>query len=188
MAFAKTSQHGFAGQSGVEFRVQIIFARCRERTRGYAINADIIFCKGAGCVTGQLGNTEMYAGWSTMYNLNAYLMQLNDSFFSLRTRQIAAAVQMLHGFPESAGQPVTLYAEKEFSRYADLAALLTGTAVCSDEDYQPFEEIVAERFHDQTWSHAWVLPGALTRFDEARIKSLLRQEGLCTANPACAAK
>ena len=136
----------------------------------------------------QLGNTDMYAGWSTMYNLNAYLMQLNDSFFALRTRQIAAAVRMLHHFPESAAQPVTLYAEKEFSRYADLAALLTGTAVCSDGDYQPFEEIVEERFHDQTWSHAWVLPGALTRFDEARIQSLLRQEGLCTANPACAAK
>ena len=137
---------------------------------------------------GQLGNTDMYAGWSTMYNLNAYLMQLGDSIFALRTRQIAAAVRMLHHFPESAGQPVTLYAEKEFSRYADLAALLTGTAVCSDEDYQPFEDIVDERFHDQTWSHAWVLPGALACFDEARIKSLLRQEGLCTANPACAAK
>ena len=136
----------------------------------------------------QLGNTDMYAGWSTMYNLNAYLMQLSDSFFALRTRQIAAAVRMLHHFPESAAQPVTLYAEKEFSRYADLAALLTGTAVCSDGDYQPFEEIVEERFHDQTWSHAWVLPGALTRFDEARIQSLLRQEGLCAANPACAAK
>ena len=136
----------------------------------------------------QLGNTDMYAGWSTMYNLNAYLMQLGDSFFALRTRQIAAAVRMLHSFPESAEQPVTLYAEKEFSRYADLTALLTGTSVCSDEDFQPFEDIVEERFHDQTWSHAWVLPGALTCFDEARIKSLLCQEGLCAANPACAAK
>ncbi len=159
--------------------------RCLQQ--GYQVLVMDVAGSGA-LLPNQLGNTDMYAGWSTMYNLNAYLMQLNDSFFALRTRQIAAAVRMLRSFPESAGQPVLLYAEKEFSRYADLAALLTGTAVYADDDYQPFEEIVAERFHDQTWSHAWVLPGALTRFDEARIKSLLRQEGLCAANPACAAR
>ena len=133
----------------------------------------------------QLGNTEMYAGWSTMYNLDAYLLQLDDSFFALRTRQIVAALRMVSGWKEADG--AILYAEKEFSRYADLAALLTGAPVCSDEDFQPFEEIVEERYHDQTWSHAWVLPGALTLFDTPEIKSLLRQEGLCIANPACAA-
>lgn len=136
---------------------------------------------------GQLGNTEMYAGWSTMYNLNAYLMQLDDSFFALRTRQIIAAVRMLRGCVEADSANLRLYAEYEFSRYADLAALLTGTPVCSDENFQPYEEIVAERYHDQTWSHAWVLPGALTLFDAPDIKLLLHQQSLCAANPACAA-
>ena len=133
----------------------------------------------------RLGNTDMYAGWSTMYNLDAYLMQLDDSLFAMRTRQIVAALQMVSRWREAAD--AMLYAEKEFSRYADLAALLTGTPVCSDEDFQPFEEIVLEKYHDQTWSHAWVLPGALKVFDTPEIKEMLRQQGLCTANPACAA-
>ena len=152
--------------------------------RGYQVLVMDVAGSGA-LVPAQLGNTEMYAGWSTMYNLDAYLMQLDDSFFALRTRQIVAALRMMSGWKEADG--AILYAEKEFSRYADLAALLTGTPVCSDEDFQPFEEIVEERYHDQTWSHAWVLPGALTLFDTPEIKSLLRQEGLCIANPACAA-
>ena len=133
----------------------------------------------------RLGNTDMYAGWSTMYNLDAYLMQLDDSLFAMRTRQIAAAVGMVSRWKEASA--CQLYAEKEFSRYTDLAALLTGTPVCSDEDFEPFEEIVLEDFHDQTWSHAWVLPGALEVFDTPEIKEMLRQKGLCTQNPACAA-
>ena len=133
----------------------------------------------------QLANNDMYIGWSTMYNLNAYLMQLDDSIFALRTRQIAGAVRMLQGWPETDAAQISLYAEKEFSRYADLAALLTSTPVCSDEDFQHFEEIVAEKYHDQTWSHAWTLPGILTLFDEPEIKSLLGQQGLQTSNPGC---
>ena len=135
----------------------------------------------------QLGNTEMYAGWSTMYNLNAYLLQLDDSIFALRTRQIVAAARMLTGCPE-ADSRITLYAEKEVSRYADLAALLTGTPVCSDDDFQTFTEIVHEKYHDQTWSHAWVLPGALKLFDAPEIKSMLCRKGLCCANPSRHAK
>lgn len=134
----------------------------------------------------RLGNTDMYAGWSTMYNLDAYLMQLDDSLFALRTRQIVAALRMLTAWPEADG--AILHAEKEFSRYADLAALLTSTPVASDEDFQPWGEIVSEKYHDQTWSHAWVLPGALKCFDSPEIKSLLRQKGLCHADPSCAAK
>lgn len=136
-------------------------------------------------VPARLGSTAMYAGWSTMYNLDAYLMQLEDSLFAMRTRQIVAALRMASGWPEAA--ECQLYAEKEFSRYADLAALITGTPVYSDEDFQPYEEIVLEDFHDQTWSHAWVLPGALKVFDTPEIKEMLRRQGLCTANPACAA-
>ena len=122
---------------------------------------------------------------STLYNLNAYLMQLDDSIFALRTRQIVAALRMLHGWPEADAAHITLYAEKEFSRYADLAALLTDTPVCSDCDFQTYEEIVSERYHDQTYSHAWILPGALRYFDAPDVKSLLKQQGLQVANPSC---
>ena len=139
-----------------------------------------------GQLPARLGNTDMYAGWSTMYNLDAYLMQQGDSFFALRTRQIVAALRMVSAWPEAEG--AILYAEKEFSRYADLAALLTNTPIASDDDFLTFEEIVAEKYHDQTWSHAWVLPGALKVFDAPEIKSLLTRKGLSIADPSRAAK
>ena len=153
--------------------------RCMQR--GYQVLVMDVAGSGA-LVPARLGNTEMYAGWSTMYNLNAYLLQLDDSFFALRTRQIVAALRMLSGWKEAGD--VILYAEKEFSRYADIAALLTGTPVCSDDDFQSWEEIVEEKFHDQTWSHAWVLPGALRLLDAPELQSLLSRKGLCQADPS----
>ena len=157
--------------------------RCVQQ--GYQVLVMDVAASG-GQLPARLGNTDMYAGWSTMYNLDAYLMQLDDSFFALRTRQIVAALRMVAAWRE-AGDAL-LYAEKEFSRYADLAALLTGTPVASDDDFLNFEEIVTEKYHDQTWSHAWVLPGALEVFDAPEIKSLLRRKGLAIANPSRAAK
>lgn len=156
--------------------------RCMQK--GYQVLVMDVAASGA-LLPGQLGNNDMYIGWSTMYNLNAYLMQLSDSIFALRTRQIVAALRMLHGWSEADGNQITLYAEKDFSRYADLAALLTDTPICSDCDFQPFEEIVTERYHDQTYSHAWILPGALRYFDAPEIKSLLKQQGLQVADPGC---
>jgi len=153
--------------------------RCMQR--GYQVLVMDVAGSGA-LVPARLGNTEMYAGWSTMYNLNAYLLQLDDSFFALRTRQIVAALRMLSGWKEAGD--VILYAEKEFSRYADIAALLTGTPVCSDDDFQSWEEIVEEKFHDQTWSHAWVLPGALRLLDAPELQSMLSRKGLCHADPS----
>ena len=153
--------------------------RCMQR--GYQVLVMDVAGSGA-LVPARLGNTEMYAGWSTMYNLNAYLLQLDDSFFALRTRQIIAALRMLSGWKEAGD--VILYAEKEFSRYADIAALLTSTPVCSDDDFQSWEEIVEEKFHDQTWSHAWVLPGALRLLDAPELQSLLSRKGLCHADPS----
>lgn len=132
----------------------------------------------------RLGSTDMYAGWSTMYNLNAYLIQLDDSLFALRTRQVVAALRMLRAFPEADASQLLLYAEKEFSRYAALAALLTDTPVHMDGDCQPYEEIVRERYHDQTWTHAWVLPGALQLFDIPELHSFLMQRGLIQPDPA----
>lgn len=157
--------------------------RCMQR--GYQVLVMDVAGSGA-MVPARLGNTDMYAGWSTMYNLNAYLMQLDDSFFALRTRQIVAAVRMLSGWQEADG--VILFAQKEFSRYADAAAMLTGTPVRSDEDFQPWEEIVEEKYHDQTWSHAWVLPGGLKLYDEPELKSMLCRKGLLCADPSRMAK
>lgn len=156
--------------------------RCMQK--GYQVLVMDVAASGA-LLPGQLGSNDMYIGWSTLYNLNAYLMQLDDSIFALRTRQIAAAVNMLRAWPEADGAQITLYAEKEFSRYAALAALLTDTPVCPDWDCQPWEDIVTERYHDQTYSHAWILPGALRYFDVPEIKLLLSQQGLLTANPGC---
>ena len=66
--------------------------------------------------------------------------------------------------------------------------MLTGTPVCSDEDFQPWEEIVEEKYHDQTWSHAWVLPGGLKLYDEPELKSMLCRKGLLCADPSRMAK
>jgi len=157
--------------------------RCMQQ--GYQVLVMDVAASG-GQLPARLGNTDMYAGWSTMYNLDAYLMQLDDSFFALRTRQIVAALRMVSAWPEAAD--AVLYAEKEFSRYADLAALLTNTPIASDDDFLTYEEIVTEKYHDQTWSHAWVLPGALEVFDAPEIKTLLTRKGLSIADPSRAAK
>ena len=139
-------------------------------------------------VPARLGNTSMYVGWSTMYNLNAYLMQLGDSLCGVRTRQMAAAADMLRAFAEADGQ-IALYARDEMSRCAEMAALLAGVPVCADSDYQTWTEIVQEDFHDQTNTHAWVLPGALQHCDAPQIHALLEQSGLIfpdPSNPLCA--
>ena len=49
----------------------------------------------------ELGTSGMYIGWGTLYKLNAYLMQLGDSLCALRTRDVLAAVEMLHAWPEA---------------------------------------------------------------------------------------
>lgn len=132
----------------------------------------------------RVGSSSMYVGWSTMYILNAYLIQLGDSLFAMRTRQAVAAVRMLQGLPEADGQRLCLRGEGDFARYAEIAALVTGTSASTDEMYQPYEEIVRERYHDQTHTHAWILPGALRHFDAPEIRELMDKEGLAAPDPA----
>ena len=132
----------------------------------------------------RVGSSSMYAGWSTMYILNAYLIQLGDSLFAMRTRQAVAAVRMLQGLPEADGQRLCLRGEGDFARYAEIAALVTGTRASTDEMYQPYEEIVRERYHDQTHTHAWIQPGALRHFDAPEIRELMDKEGLAAPDPA----
>lgn len=126
----------------------------------------------------QLGNTSMYVGWSTMYNLNAYLMQTGDCFLALRTRQAIAAVRMLRGWAEADASRLCFCGWGEFARYAEIAALMTDTPVCSDGDYDAWEDMVAERYHDQTCTHEWVFPGALRHFDMPQLRALLHQRDL----------
>lgn len=128
----------------------------------------------------RLGNNSMYVGWSTMYNLNAYLMQTSDCFLALRTRQAVAAIRMLKGWPEADAARLSLHGEGEFSRYAQLAALMTSTPVDADNDYQIGEAIVEQRYHDQTNTHEWVFPGMLRHFDWPQVRILLNQSDLIT--------
>ena len=111
-----------------------------------------------------LGST-MYIGWGTMFKLNAYLIQLQDSLFGLRVRQAAAAVRMLGQWDGAQKDSLRFYGEGEFARYAAYASLMTGVPAFSDGNYQPYEEIVRERYHDQTHTHEWIFPSALRLAD-----------------------
>ncbi|MGN0778823.1 MAG: alpha/beta hydrolase family protein [Aristaeellaceae bacterium] len=132
---------------------------------------------------GRLGNTSMYKYWSTMYILNAYLIELGDSLCGMRIRQSIAAVRMLQGLPEVDARRLCLRGEGEFSRYADIAGLVTGTMVSTDGMMQSYADIVRERYHDQTHTHAWIYPGALRHFDAPEIRKLLMQQGLAVPDP-----
>ena len=131
----------------------------------------------------RLNNSSMYVGWSTMYNLNAYLMQLGDSLFALRTRQALAAVQMLKEWPEAA-EEIAFFAKGEMSRYAEIAALMSRIPAHTDADYETYEEIVENDFHDQTRTHEWVLPGVLRHFDMPDVRAALDTIGLLAPDPA----
>lgn len=130
-----------------------------------------------------LGGSDMYISWSTMYKLNAYLIELGDSLCAMRTRQVVAALRMLENWPETDATQVCLYAQGEYSRYTELASLLTATPVCADGAYQPYEDIVSKRYHDQTNTHEWAFPGVLRFFSTKRIHDLIRREGLEAPNP-----
>ncbi len=128
----------------------------------------------------KLSGSDYYISWSTMYKLNAYLIQLGDSLCALRTRQAMAAINMLNVwncFGADCG-PITFYGEGEFSRYALLAALMTGIPVMADDHYQPWAEIVRERWHDQTNTHEWVIPGILEHLDMPEVVRYLSDHGL----------
>ncbi len=128
----------------------------------------------------KLSGSDYYISWSTMYKLNAYLIQLGDSLPALRTRQAACTVGMLdvwNTFGAKCG-PISFYGEGEFSRYALLASLMTDIPVTADGQYQPYEEIVRERWHDQTNTHEWVIPGILEHTDMPEIVRYLSEHGL----------
>ena len=70
------------------------------------------------------------------------------------------------------------YGEGEFARYAKIAALLTKKPAKTAGLYQGYGEIVLEKYHDQTHTVDWVLPGILRHLDMEDIDRCLREESL----------
>ncbi len=136
-----------------------------------------VSCSGA-LMPAKVSGSDYYISWSTLYKLNAYLIQLGDSLLGLRTRQVMAAIRMLQGWTGAKADGISLYGRGEFSRYALLAALLTDTPVTADGQYQPYGEIVRERWHDQTNTHDWSIPGILEHLDMPEILRHLANHGL----------
>ncbi len=131
-----------------------------------------------------LGGSDMYISWSTMYKLNAYLIELGDSLCAMRTRQVVAALRMLEKWPETDAARVCLYALGEYGRYAETASLLTETPVCADGAYQPYEDIVSKRYHDQTNTHEWAFPGVLHFLSTKRLHEFIHMRGLEAPDPS----
>ena len=121
----------------------------------------------------KLGGSDMYISWSTMYKLNAYLIQLGDSLAAMRARGVIAACNALKCSGCTGQDDICLYAEGEFERYAAWAAVVGNMPAALTGSCQSYEEIVASEFHDQTHTHAWALPGALKAFSSDEIEQYI---------------
>jgi hypothetical protein len=125
----------------------------------------------------KLGGADMYISWSTMYKLNAYLIQLGDSLAALRTRGVIAACETLKA-SAMASDSICLCSEGDMDRYATFAALICGLGVKLSGGCQSYEDIVRSEFHDQTHTHAWALPGALNSFRTEDVVNELKKRSL----------
>ena len=134
----------------------------------------------------ELGASGMYIGWGTMYTLNAYLLQLGDSLCALRTRDVLAAVDLIRAWPEAETERICLYARGDMTRCAEAAALINNVPVCFDPLVQPYEDIVRDKYHDQTHTFAWALPGLLRFCDTASLRDDLARRRLAAADMAFA--
>lgn len=132
----------------------------------------------------RLAGSPMYIGWSTLYHLNAYLIQLGDSLFAHRVCQLLGAVRLLKSWPEADAARIGLYAQDDFIRYALIVSLLEELPLCANGCFASYEEIVAERYHDQTNTHTWFLPDALSCIDYPMLGRLAAQRNLLMANPS----
>lgn len=130
-----------------------------------------------------LARSSMHIGWGTFYKLNAYLLQLGDSLCGLRIRQLVAAIAMIRRWPEVSS--TMLYAQGEEARIASLGALLSRTPAYLDNTYQPYGEIIAQRYHDQTHTPFWIIPDILRYIDTQDILHQLQQLDLLTSDPSC---
>ncbi len=145
--------------------------------REIASGRQVFICDlpGEGALTpAKLGGSDLYISWSTLYKLNAYLIQLGDSLAALRIRCVLSALKAAQGFALVQPDALSLYAEGDMQGYAAIAGVLTKTPALLPAPVQDLSEIVTQTWHDQTHTHAWALPGALRAFDPAELRCALK--------------
>lgn len=126
----------------------------------------------------KLSNSNMYIGWSTLFTVQSYLIELGDSIAALRMYQLMQALRVVPDLPLEQDPHFSFYGEDDFAFYAKVAGWLTNTPVSAGGDYQTFAEIVKEKYHDQTHTMDWELPGVLQYLDMEDIDNYLREDGL----------
>lgn len=125
-----------------------------------------------------LSHTSLNIGWGTMYISNGFLMELGDSLAAMRIYQAVRALFVVRELPQEDCGEISFYGEGEFARYAKIAALLGRVPVEADELYQSYGRIVCEKYHDQTHTADWMLPGVLKILDMKDIDHWLAEDGL----------
>lgn len=120
----------------------------------------------------------MNIGWGTLFIYNAFLIKLGDSIAATRIYQAVSALKVVGDLPLEDSGEYAYYGEGEFARYAKIAALLTGKPVETAGLYQSYGEIVREKYHDQTHTVDWVIPGILRHLDMEDIDRCLEEDGL----------
>ena len=123
-------------------------------------------------------NSNMYIGWSTLFTLQSYFIEMGDSIAGLRIYQLMQALRVVPDLPMEQDPHFSFYGEDDFAFYAKAAGWLTGTPVEEGGSYQTFAEIVTEKYHDQTHTMDWELPGVLQYLDMEDINGYLREDGL----------
>ncbi len=145
--------------------------------RQVASGRQVLICDlpGEGALTpAKLGGSDLYISWSTLYKLNAYLIQLGDSLAALRTRCVLSALNAAKKFELVKQDAVSLYAEGDMQAYAQIASVLAHTPAKLAQSVQDYKDIVTQTWHDQTHTHAWALPGALRAFDPDEVRRALK--------------
>ncbi len=125
-----------------------------------------------------ISNSNMNIGWCTQYTLQAYLLDYGDSLMAIRCYHTMQALKVLKDLPVPWHEQVSFYGEDEFARYTKVAAFLTGTTVAMGGGYQDYAEIVEEKYHDQTHTVDWMLPGILKYMDMDDLDRWLLEDGL----------
>jgi len=127
----------------------------------------------------KISGRDMNIGWSTMFSLNTFLVKLGDNIAAIRTYHVLRAWKVLEELPiKITTEDISYYGENEFARYTKFAALLSGVSVETAGEYQDYGEILCDKYHDQTHTMDWILPGVLQHFNMSDIDKCLREEGL----------
>ena len=162
------------GTQAIELHSNWIHRQCAAGRQVLIIDTAAV----ASCEPHKLSNSNMYIGWSTLFTIQSYLIELGDSIAALRIFQAMQALKVVPDLPMEQDPRFTFYGEDDFAFYAKVAGWLTGTPVETSGCYQTFAEIVTEKYHDQTHTMDWVLPGVLQYLDMEDIDSYLREDGL----------